>query len=1230
MKKKKSEVSELRPKAEKLLKKKIAKDMIDYSAADMNKLIHELEVHKLELELQNEELRISIASEHTAVEEYMELYDFSPSGYVTLSDKGIILKINHTCSKYLGKPRSKLLNSNLSLYVTPETLKVFKDFLKYTFKEKLKYSCEFTLKSKNNSKLCVYAEGILSEDGKLCFVTFTDMTERNLAEKAKLENEQNINNIANSGQALIWTAGLDKKCNWFNQVWLDFTGRTFEQEYGDGWTEGVHPDDYEQCVKIYVKAFDKRKKFSMDYRLRCYDGTYRWIQDDGTPLYNNDGKFIGYIGHCLDITERKATEEALKASEDKYRQLFETMAQGAVYQDSNCTITDANRAAEKMLGLTFKQMIGKNSISPEWKTVHEDGTPFPGETHPSMIALKTGKVQSAVMGILNPKTDKTIWINVTAIPQKKEGNKKPHQVFVTFNDISVHLELRKAQNALNEEIKKRSAELEKIVDRKSLELKQLQLLNSAIVDSVGLIVISTDEKGIIKSFNPEAEKMLGYKARDVIGKFTPEDIHDSNEIKAKAKELSEILGRKVKPGFDVFKILSDHELSSTDEWTLIRKDGSTFPSILTNSLIEDSEGKTIGYVGVALDITQRKILEETLKQSEERFQTMFQNHEAVMLLVNPETGIIVEANKSAAAYYGYDFILPVKHKISEINVLSKEELKNEMRKAVERNQNYFIFPHRLSTGEIRTVEIHSSPVVINGQTLLFSVIHDITDRRKTEEKLEKSEALYKSILEESPDNITISDMEGIITMASASALKMFGHENLDSLVGTHVLDFLAPEEREKANKVIDSKHKGLITGPSEYKALRKDRSIFDIEANVEFIRDAKGEPTNMIFIIRDITDRKKIESELLWNETLMRLMANSSPLGFLVVDNRTDEILYFNNRFCELWGITHLEERMRLGELKNNDIIPDCLHVLEDIPAFAESCKPLQDEENRVVLEDEISFTLGRSIKRFTTQIRGENDEYYGRFYIFEDITERKKLEDSLRDNIEREKELNDLKSRFVSTTSHEFRTPLSSILLGSDALISYWKKLDEEQIKTRLQRIKEQALHMTDLVNEVMNLSRIQEGKMEFYPEDMDIVKVCKNAIEGFNTHLTDKITFECPFSSLVMKLDSRLINQVINNVVNNAIKYSPGKSVIKVHLKKTDTEMLLSVTDKGIGIPMADQKLLFTAFFRGSNAKLIQGNGLGLNIIKESLKLHGGDITFKSTEGKGTTFTLKIPLSS
>ncbi len=151
-----------------------------------------------------------------------------------------------------------------------------------------------------------------------------------------------------------------------------------------------------------------------------------------------------------------------------------------------------------------------------------------------------------------------------------------------------------------------------------------------------------------------------------------------------------------------------------------------------------------------------------------------------------------------------------------------------------------------------------------------------------------------------------------------------------------------------------------------------------------------------------LQEHQRVESELRWRETLLRSMTDTSLLGFFVVDNHTDEILYFNHHFCKIWGIEHLEDQMRLGALKNNDIIPECILSIVDVSAFAESCKSLQSEENRCTIEDEILFVDGRTIRRFSSQIRDTEDRYFGRVYIFEDITSRKQIEAALKTSEER------------------------------------------------------------------------------------------------------------------------------------------------------------------------------------------------------------------------------------
>jgi PAS domain S-box-containing protein len=147
--------------------------------------------------------------------------------------------------------------------------------------------------------------------------TLLDITERIKAEELLKESEVQYRNLANSANALIWCSGTDKLCYYFNQTWIQFTGRTLDQELGNGWVEGVHPADFQYCLDIYTNAFDQRQAFQMDYRLRHHSGEYRWIRDMGTPNFDRNGTFIGYIGHCFDITEQKKMEISLKAAKEK-------------------------------------------------------------------------------------------------------------------------------------------------------------------------------------------------------------------------------------------------------------------------------------------------------------------------------------------------------------------------------------------------------------------------------------------------------------------------------------------------------------------------------------------------------------------------------------------------------------------------------------------------------------------------------------------------------------------------------------------------------------------------------------------------------------------------------------------------------------------------------------------------------------------------------------------------
>ncbi|MEO0373656.1 MAG: ATP-binding protein [Cyanobacteria bacterium P01_A01_bin.17] len=305
--------------------------------------------------------------------------------------------------------------------------------------------------------------------------------------------------------------------------------------------------------------------------------------------------------------------------------------------------------------------------------------------------------------------------------------------------------------------------------------------------------------------------------------------------------------------------------------------------------------------------------------------------------------------------------------------------------------------------------------------------------------------------------------------------------------------------------------------------------------------------------------------------------------------------------------------------------------VYEVLPS--EVAKPLMRCINEVLLEQEVK------IFEYQLQRNGSQKDFEARIAlsaeneimaIIRDITERKKAEQDIRNSLEKERELNELKSRFVAMTSHEFRTPLATILSSSELIEHYSHKWPEEKKKKHLRRIQVSVHHMTGLLNDVLLLGKADAGQLQFQPIPIQLIEFCEDLVESIQiTTENHEIHFTHSGDFTDVKMDEKLLRHILGNLLGNAVKYSPLGGNIYFDIQPLENHIIFKIKDNGLGIPKSEQENVFNSFNRASNVGTISGTGLGLAIVSKSIDLHGGKISFESQEGEGTTFTVEIPVN-
>lgn len=367
-----------------------------------------------------------------------------------------------------------------------------------------------------------------------------------------------------------------------------------------------------------------------------------------------------------------------------------------------------------------------------------------------------------------------------------------------------------------------------------------------------------------------------------------------------------------------------------------------------------------------------------------------------------------------------------------------------------------------------------------------------------------------------------------------------------------------------------------------------------------------------------ITDRAK--KEALASKILIIQIAKYFPKGLILVVDKN-----LNIQFVEGEALDKLGMREKIYEGLN----------IDGVDHFSQQRKVIIKENiSKTLSGHHLSFELKFKKNYFsvnTTPLFDENGEVISALHVYNDISSQKQMEFGFQNALKKEKELNDLKSRFISMASHEFRTPLSAILTSAILIGKRNNEIGHPKIEKYVDQIERNVNNLVVILNDFLSLSKLEEGQVEANPHQFDIISFCEALIAETTIGLKKKQTVKMSstIKTLTVNLDSKLLRHILINLLTNASKYSPEGSKIDLKISNASEKVSIQVCDQGIGIPEDEQKFLFQRFFRAKNTAGIEGTGLGLNIAKNYTQLLNGQIGMTSQLNNGTTFWIELPIN-
>jgi PAS domain S-box-containing protein len=620
-------------------------------------------------------------------------------------------------------------------------------------------------------------------------------------------------------------------------------------------------------------------------------------------------------------------------------------------------------------------------------------------------------------------------------------------------------------------------------------------------------------------------------------------------------------------------------------------------------------------------------IESQLELYKLRYNALFNNNHAVMLLVDTRTAQIINANPAACKYYGWSHSEITGMKITDINILPESEVLKEMELAREEKRNHFLFKHRLANGEIRDVEVYSGPIEIDNHELLYSIVHDISERRKTELTLHKTKEELERFFTIALDLLCIANTKGEFLRINSEWENVLGYK-LSELEGHSFLDFVHPEDKEATINAISilDKQKPVLSFINRYRC--KDGSY----RFIEWKSHPQGE---LIYAAaRDITEYVNVDREL--RKTLTKLqefqnIINRSPIVVTIVNTSTTpwSTSFISENVKDIIGYT--AEEFLSDEVNWVKIChPDDVEIfLSNARKYGEGGIERGEHEYRLI-------TKSGDVKWFKSIDNWANsDPNTCRIeVIVVDITDQKKSEEKIKAQVEELSRISTEKDKFFSIISHDLRSPFQGFLGFTQIIAEQFNELSLKEIEKFALQLQRSAKNLYDLLYNLLSWSLVQRDKVVFIPQILDVQELINSIVKLSESSLNKK---ELKMNVSIEKgcsvyADKQMLNTIVRNIVSNAIKFTHRGGRIEISAAtKEDGFVVFSIVDTGVGM---SQEVINKLFSLGSKISTLgtegePSTGLGLILCKDFINKNGGEFHIFSEPGKGSRFSFTVPSS-